>query len=228
MTSKSTLPALLLIVVLPMFACRMLQPAQKSCRVNMPETGWILHRNGDTVRFKVDAVDWSAKVDCSSGHLVEGEPARPQRAKEFFIPVGSSTYRLITSDPNVTMTEHHKNGSHIRIDAGAVYYLVNIMAVPGARGNALVSYFMGGQAEHDIVHLYCYNRTEGDEQTSLPGIAAMWTVDRASTVSLVCSGKNFVLEASTDITADLLSQGPTPVPVTPVPTITPEPPGWHF
>lgn len=228
MASKSTLPALLLLVVLPMFACQMFQPAQQNCQVNLPEVGWVSHRNGDKVMFRVDAVDWSAKVDCSAGHLVEGEPARPQRAREIFIPVGNSTYRLITTDSEVSMTEHRENGSHIRIDAGDTYYLVNLVSVPGTLGRAIVSYSMGGQAEHGVVHLYCYNRTEGEEHTSLPGLAAMWTVDKVSTVSLICSGRSFLLEVSTDVTTELLKQGPTTVPATAAPTITPAPPGPHL
>ncbi len=228
MTCKPKLLALLLVVVLPMLACEMVMPAQTSCRVNMPVTGWVLHRNGEQVTFKVDAMDWSAKVDCSSGHLVDGQPVRPQRAKEILIPVEGSTYRLITPDPHVTMGEEHINGSHVRIDTGDAYYLVNLLASPGALGDAAVSYFMGGQAPHGLVHLYCYNRTPGEEHTSLPAIAAVWTVEEPVTVSLICSGPNFVLEVATEVTSMMLSQGPTPVPATAAPTITPAPPGWHF
>ncbi len=228
MTSRSKLLALLLIVVLPTLACQMLLPAQNSCRVNMPATGWILHRNGEQVTFKIDAVDWRATVDCSAGHLVDGEPVRPQPAKEILIPVQDSTYRLLTSDPRVSMIEQHTNGSHVRIDADGAYYLVNLVASPAALGNAAVSYFMAGQAAHGVVHLYCYNRTPDEPHTSLPGIAAQWIVQKPVTVSLICSGRNFVLEASTVITSTMLRHGPTPIPMTPVPTITPEAPGSHL
>ncbi len=228
MAPKSKLLALLLIVALPMLACQMIIPAQASCRVHMPATGWVLHRNGEQVTFKVDAMDWSAKVDCSSGHLVDGQPARPQRAKEISIPVEDSTYRLITTDPRVSMAEEHINGSHVRIDTGDAYYLVNLAASPAALGDAAVSSFMGGQAPNRLVHLYCYNRTPGEEHTSLPAIAAEWTVDRPVTISLICSGRNFVLEVSTEVTSAMLRQGPTSIPATAAPTITPAPPGWHF
>ncbi len=228
MASKSKLLALLLIVVLPTLACQMVLPAQKSCRVNMPTTGWELHRNGEQIIFRVDAMDWRAKVDCSSGRLVDGQPLRPERAKEILIPVEESFYRLITTDQNVSMVEQHTNGSHVRIDANGVYYLVYVGAAPASRGNASVSYFMGGQATNGLVHLYCYNRTLGEAHTSLPGIAALWTVEKPVIISLICSGRNFVLEVSTEVTASMLSQGPTPIPATAAPTMTPQPPGWHF
>ncbi len=229
MTPKSTLPALLLIiVVLPMLACQFLLPAPQSCRVNMPATGWESHRTGDQVTFKVDAMEWRAQVDCETGQLVEGQPVKPERAKEIFIPVKESTYRLFTSDPSVTMIERHENGSHVRIDMDGGYYLVVLAASPGTLGSAAINYFMGGETPNGLVHLYCYNQTEGDEHTSLPGVAAMWTVDKPMAVSMVCSGRNFVLEVSTQVTQALLNQGPTPVPPTPGPTPTPQPPGSHF
>ncbi len=225
MKTRSMLSALLLIVALPALACQMLQPAPASCRVNMPAAGWTSVRNGDQISFKVEDVAWTAKVDCSSGHLVDGEPARPARAKEIFIPVENTTYKIFTTDPDVSMAEHHDNGSDVRIDADGVYYLVHLSAEPAAFGDASVSYFMGGQAEEGVVHLYCYDRTPGEPHISMPAIAGVWTVEKPVTVSFVCSGRDFVLEVSTEITSAMLSQGPTPVPVTPAPTITPEPPG---
>lgn len=231
MTSRSELLVLLLIVVSPMFACQMLRPEEKSCRVNLPTLGWASYRNGEQVMFKVDAMDWRAKVDCAAGHLVDGRPARPERAKEIRIPVENSTYHLITADSDVSMTECRENGSHVRIDAGDAYYLVSLTAAPAAPaalGSAAVSYFMGGEAPSGLVQLYCYNLTPGEEHTRLSALAAMWTVDKPVTVSLVCSGRNFVLEVSTSITADMLKQGPTPIPATPAPTITPDAPGSHL
>ncbi len=225
MKTRSMLPALLLIIAFPALACQMLQPAQKSCRVDMPAAGWTSYRNGEQISFRVEEMDWTARVDCSAGHLVDGEPARPPRAKEIFIPVENTTYKLFTSDPDVSMTEHHENGSDVRIDAEGAYYLIYLSADPAAFGDASVSYFMGGQAEKGLVHLYCYDRTPGEEHTSVPTIAALWTVERPVTVSLVCSGRNFVLELSTEITSAMLSEGPTTVPATPAPTITPAAPG---
>lgn len=227
MSRRTKLPALLLMVVFPMLACRVLSPAQKSCRVNMPASGWQSYRHGQQVAFKIDTMDWKATVDCNAGQLVDGEPARPQRAKEILIPVEGSTYRLITTDRDMSMTERHENGSHVRIDTGGAYYLVSLVAAPATLGHASISYFMGGQTSSGLARIYCYNQTPGVEHTSLPGIAAVWTVDKPVTVSLVCSGRDFVLEASADITMIMLKQGPTPVPATPAPTITPAAPGSH-
>lgn len=225
MKTKSMLPALLLIVALPALACQMLQPAPKSCRVDMPTAGWTSYPNGEQVSFQVDEMRWTARVDCAAGQLVDGEPARPARARQILIPVENTTYKLFTADPEVSMAERHENGSHVRIDADGAYYLVYLSADPAAFGDASVSYFMGGQAGEDLVHLYCYDRTPGKEHTSVPAIAAVWTVEKPVTVSFVCSGRDFVLEVTTEITSAMLSQGPTPVPATPAPTITPEPPG---
>ncbi len=229
MIPKSTLRALLLIVVaLPTFACQFLRPAPQSCRVDMPVTGWESHRTGDQVTFKVDAMEWKAQVDCRTGHLVDGQPVKPERAKEIFIPIEDSTYRLFTSDPRVTMIEHRENGSHVQIDINGGRYLVVLSASPAALGSAAIKYFMAGETPSGLVHLYCYDRTEGEEHIALPGVAAVWTVDKPTTISLICSGRNFVLEVSTQVTQTLLNQGPTPVPPTPGPTLTPQPPGSHL
>ena len=48
------------------------------------------------------------------------------------------------------------------------------------------------------------------------------------TISPVCSGHDFTLEISTDVTPLMLKRGPTPVPPTPRPTPTPELPGSHL
>jgi hypothetical protein len=228
MSRRTKLPTLLLIVVFPMLACQMLLPAPRSCRVNTPASGWVSYRNGEQVAFRVDTMDWKATVDCASGQLVDGQPARPERAKEILIPVGESAYKLITTDPDVSMSERHQNGSHVRIVSGNAYYLVSLTAVPAAMGNVAVSYFMGGQASGRLVHLYCYNRTAGEQHASLPALAAMWTVDQPVSVSLICSGRNFVLEASAAVTMSMLRQGPTVIPAMPAPTITPAAPGSHL
>ncbi len=226
MASRSKLPALL-IVVLSLLACQFLRPAPRACQVNLPAVGQVTHSNGDQVTFTMDEISWSAQVDCASGHLVEGQPVRPYHAREIMIPVEESSYRLISSDPNASMKEYHENGSHVRIDVNGGYYAVVLSASPGIQGQAMVSYFMAGENAQGIVHLHCYNRTRGEDHVSMPTIAAMWTVTEAVPVSLVCSGQNFILEASTDITDGMLKQGPTLVPPTPGPTLTPEPLGPH-
>ncbi len=228
MRSRSTLPTLLLIVILPMFACQYLAPAAPTCRVDMPGTGWVQHRQGDEITFTVEDVDWKAKVDCKSGHLVDGYPVRPERAREIMIPVEDTQYRLITSHADITMEEYRENGSHVRIAAGASYYVVSLSASPASLGHALVSYFMAGQADNGLLRIYCYNRTEGQEHTSLPAVGAAWTIEKAAAVSLICSGRDFILEITTDVTPLMLTQGPTPVPATPGPTLTPQPPGSHL
>src|SRR5512138_525734 len=210
MLSRSRLPALLLIGILPLFACQLLVPAPQSCRVNLPGIGWVEHQHGDTISFTVDKIVWSAQVDCKLGHLVEGQPARPERAREFQIPVEQTTYRLITADTDIFMAEYRDNGSHVRIEHGKDYYVAALSAAPAAMGQAMISYFMVGQRGDAAAHLYCYNHTEGAEQTSLPVIAAMWSQARPATVSLVCSGRDFILEITAPITEQMLSQGPTP------------------
>ncbi len=227
MTSRSTLRALLLMMVIPMFACQFLQPAPKDCRVKMPSAGWVAYRHGDEINFNVGGMKWRANVDCSAGRLVDGQPVRPERAREILIPVEDSTYHLITADPDVSMSEYRADGSHVRIDLGDSYYVAVLSAWPGILGNATVRYFIGGQSDAGIVPLYCYDQTENADHTSVPVLASMWTVSKAMTVSLVCSGPGFILELSTDVSDVLLKQGPTPVPATPAPTITPEPPGGH-
>jgi len=226
--SKSKLRALLLIAILPMLACQFLRPAPARCRVNMPGAGWVQHLHGDEISFAVDGMDWKATVDCVAGQLVEGQPVRPARAHEILIPVEDTSYRLITSDPDITMAEYRENGSHIRIDMDGRYYVVVLSATPGNLDHAMVRYFMGGETtEKSVAHIYCYDHTEGQEQTSLPVLSSMWTLSEPVTVSLVCSGKNFILDLSTEITSEMLRLGPAPVPVAPVPTITPVPPGLH-
>ncbi len=225
--SKSKLPALLLILILPMLACQMLRPPRARCRVNMPSVGWVQHFDGDEISFTVDGVEWKATVDCKAGQLVDGQPVPPARAREMLIPVDDSTYRLITSDPKISMVEDRQNGSHVRINLDGGYYLAVLSASPGSLDHAMVRYFMGGQFADGIEHMHCYNRTKGEEHTSLPGLSSMWTLSEPVTVNLVCSGRDFILEVSTQVTAQMLSLGPTPVPPTPGPTITPVPPGLH-
>ncbi len=228
MRSRSRLPALLLIVVLPMFACQFLAPTPPTCRVNMPGAGWVQHRQGDEISFTVDGIDWKATVDCKLGRLVEGRPVEPTRAREIILPVEDTQYRLITSDPGLTMSEFRVNGSHVRIASHDGYYLVALSTGPASLGHAWVQYFMAGQAEKGLMRIYCYNRTEGQEHTSLPVVGYAWTMETAVTVSLVCSGRDFILEITSQITPLMLAQGPTPVPPTPGPIPTPPPPGFHF
>ena len=228
MRSRSTLPALLLIIISPMFACQFLAPTPETCRVDLPGAGWVQHSHGDEVAFTEDGIAWTATVDCRSGHLENGEPVRPERAREIMIPVEDTAYRLITSDPAISMSEYRDNGSHVRIDDEDNYYVAVLAASPGALGNATIRFFMAGQAEAGVIHVHCYNRTEGEEHTSLPGLGSMWTTGRPVTINLVCSGQDFILEISTGITPLMLEQGPTPVPATPAPTPTPEPPGSHL
>ncbi len=225
MHSRSTLPALLLIVILPMFACQYLAPAVPTCRVKMPGAGWVEHRQGDEIVFAVENVDWKATVDCNIGRLVDGHPVRPTRARETMIPVAETQYRLITSRADITMAEYRDNGSHVRIQGNNGYYIVALSTGPASLGHAWVQYFMAGQAEDGLMRIYCYNQTEGEQQTSLPVIGFAWTMERPVTISLICSGRDFILEITSEITPLMLTQGPTPVPPTPGPTPTPEPPG---
>ncbi len=228
MRSRSRLPALLLIVILPMFACQYLAPAPQTCRVNMPGAGWVEHRQGDVIPFKVDGVDWKATVDCKLGRLVDGRPVPPVHAREIMIPVADTQYRLITSDPGMTMSEFRVNGSHVRIASHDGFYLVALSTGPASFGQAWVQYFMAGQANKGLLRIYCYNRTEGQAHTSLPVIGYAWTTEKAATVSLICSGRDFILEITSEITPLMLAQGPTPVPPTPGPTPTSQPPGLQF
>ena len=84
---------------------------------------------------------------------------------------------------------------------------------------------MGGQAADNMVRMYCYNQTEGEEHASLPAISSMWNESKPVTVSLVCSAHDFILELLTEITPAMLQGGPTLPAITPVPTITPAPSG---
>ncbi len=225
--SKSKLPAMLLIVVMPILACQFLRPAAAHCRVKMPAVGWVEHSDGDEISFAIEGMDWKATVDCDSGRLVEGQPVRPAHAREMMIPVEDSSYRLITSDPNISMSEDHQHGSQIRIDAGDTYYVAVLSAFPGNLGSAIVRYFMGGQTDEGMVHMYCFSLTEGEKHISMPVMTSQWTVSEPVTVSLVCSGRNFILELSTEISQRMLRQGPTETATPPIPTLTPIPPGFH-
>ena len=228
MRSRSTLPALLLIIILPMLACQYLAAGPSTCRVELPGSGQVQYRQGDEVAFTEDGIGWKAMVDCKSGQLVDGDPVRPERAREILIPVEDTTYRLITSDPGISMTEFRGNGSHVRIDDVDSYYHAVLEASPASFGSAMMRFFMAGQTDDGVVHVHCYNRTEGEEHTSVPGLGAMWTTSRPTTVALVCSGRDFILEFSTKVTPVILRQGPTLIPPTPGPTPTPEPPGSHL
>lgn len=227
MMSRSKLSAMLLVGVLSMLACQLTSPVQQSCRVNMPGTGWAGMNDGEEINFVVDGMDWTATVDCTAGHLVDGQPVRPARAREIMIPVEETSYRLITSDPNISMAEWRENGSHIRIDMEGRYYVAVLSASAGNPGQAVVRYFMGGQTADGRAPIYCFNQTEGQEHTSLPVTSSMWTVSKPVAVSLACSGLGFILELSTDITSQMLGLGPTLAPTTPVPTIAPTPLGGN-
>lgn len=228
MLSKSRTLFLLLGGMLVMLACQFLSPAPQSCVVHLPSSNrGMRHLHGETIAFTVDGMDWTAQVDCKTGKLVDGQPVRPQRAREVMIPVADSAYRLITSDPSISMKEYRANGSHIRIEMDGRYYVAALYADPGSFGRALVSYFIGGQAVDGMLHMHCYNRSDGQDHISLPVVAASWVVDKPATVALICAADNFILELSTEITSITLQQGPTPVPPTPGPTITPEPPGYQ-
>jgi hypothetical protein len=228
MRSRTTLPTLLLIVILPMFACQYLAPVPQTCRVKMPGAGSVEHRQGDEITFTVDNVDWQATVDCKIGRLVDGHPVRPARAREVMLPVEDTQYRLITPDAHITMSEYRENGSHVRIDTEDGYYVVSLSTGPASLGHAWVRYFMAGQADDGLLRIYCYNRTEGEEHSSLPVVGYAWTLERPVAVSLICSGRDFILEITSDITPLMLSQGPTPVPPTPGVAPTLEPPGSHL
>src|SRR5512138_2636213 len=152
MPSRSLLPTLLLIVVLPMFACQFLAPTSETCGVDLPGTGWAQHRQGDEVAFTQDGVDWTAKVDCRDGHLEEGQPVRPERAREIIIPVENTTYRLITADSGISMNEYRGNGSHVRIDDADSYYVAVLEALPGNLGSSMVRFFMAGEMDQGLVH----------------------------------------------------------------------------
>ncbi len=225
--SKSKLSAMLLIVVLPMFACQFLRPGMASCRVNMPDRGWVSYRDGSVIKFAMDGTDWTARVDCSSGQLVDGQPVAPAHAHETVIPVEETSYRLLTSDPGIKMVEYHENGSHVRIEDGDTYYVAVLSFFPGNLGQAVVRYFMGGQAPNGMVHMYCYDRTPGEPHTALPVMTRIWTVSEPVAVSMVCAGHNFILELSAEISPAVLGRGPTPTPTLDVPTLTPDPPGLH-
>ena len=227
MISRSKLPAMLLVGALSMLACQLPSPVRHSCRVDMPGTGWAGIRDGEEINFVVDGMDWTATVDCTTGHLVDGQPVRPARAREIMIPVEDTSYRLITSDPNISMAESRENGSHIRIDMEGRYYVAVLSASAGNIGQAVVRYFMGGQTANGRAQIYCFNQTEGQEHTSLPLTSSMWAVSKPVTISLVCSGLGFILELSTDITSQMLGLGPTLAPATPAPTITPAPRGGN-
>ncbi len=228
MISRFRMLILLLGSLALILACQALRPPRQSCTVRMPSARSVTqHWHGDEITFTVDGMDWTAKVDCNLGRLVEGQPVRPKRARELMIPVADSAYRLITTDPGITMDEYRKNGSHVRIQMDDRYYVAALYADPGSFGRALISYFMGGQTVDGMVSMHCYNRTVGQAHTSLPVIAASWIVDEPLTINLICSGRNFILELSTEITSIMLQQGPTPVPPTPGPTLTPEPPGYQ-
>lgn len=125
------------------------------------------------------------------------------------------------------MREDRENGSHIRIETDDRYYVAVLTAEPGSFGQAMIRYFMGGEASGRLLNVYCYNQTKGEQHTLLPGVGALWNESNPVIVSLICSTRDFVLEVSTDISPQMLRQGPTLPPLTPVPTITPEPPGFH-
>jgi hypothetical protein len=223
--SKSRLPALLLVGMLLMFACQFLSPVRQSCRVNMPGLGWVGHKDGEQITFTADGMDWEATVNCETGHLINGQPVRPSRAREILIPVEDTSYRLITADPDISMAEYRANGSHVRIDMKDRYYVAVLSASPGNMGQVMVRYFMGGQTHDGMAQLYCYDHTKGQQHTSLPAMASMWNVSKPVLLSLVCSGHGFILELSTDITSAMLGIGPTLPPAVEVPTMTPDPPG---
>src|SRR5512142_2284703 len=147
MTLKSRTPFLLLGSLAFLLACQVLSPAPESCIVHMPSSNrGVRYAHGDRIAFTVDGMDWTAQVDCKIGQLVEGRPLRPQRAREIMMPVADSSYRLITSDPAISMEEYRVNGSHVRVELDGRYYVAALYAEPGTFGRALVSYFIGGQA----------------------------------------------------------------------------------
>lgn len=225
MISKRTLPALLLIAVLPTLACQLLRPARARCRVRMPDRGWVEYWHGDEIAFSVDGIDWKAAVDCEAGQLVEGDPVHPARAREILIQVEDTSYRLITSNPDAAMAEYRENGSHIRIETGYGYYVAVLSASPANFDHAMVRYFMGGQTAQGVTHVHCYNHTGDLPHTALVSVGLLWTLSKPATVSLLCSGTDFILEMTTQVTPEMLELGPTPVPALPVQPVTPTPPG---
>jgi hypothetical protein len=219
----SRFPVLLFLVTLLVLSCQSLLPAKLSCRVNIPTIGWMEQRDGDQITFTVDQTQWRARVDCKGGRMVDGEPVRPAGGRQMSLTVAESTYKVTTTDTNLSMVEYRENGSHIRIDEGDRYYVAVLTASSGGFGQAVISYFMGGQAASNIVPMYCYNQTKGEAHTSLLSLSSMWSESNPVTVNLVCSGQDFILELSTDITPEMLRQGPTapavlPPPVTPGPS----------
>ncbi len=227
MIPRSRLAILLLIVAIITLACQLLVPAKESCRVNAPTTGWKAFSDGDEISFTVDNIEWTATVDCGIGHLVDGQPARPSGGRQLAVTVAGTSYKLTTTDQSLSMSEYRENGSHIRIDMSDRYYVAVLAAEPGNFGQAMIRYFMGGEASGHLQKIYCYNQTKGEQHTSLPAVGGMWNESKPVVVNLICSARDFVLEISTEISPQMLQQGPTLPPVTPVPTITPEPPGWH-
>jgi hypothetical protein len=223
MIQKLMFPALLFFAVPLMLACQLVRPPNLACRVNMPGVGWTQHRDGDEISYMVDQIKWQAKVDCNSSHLVDGQPLKPAGAREISLEVADTVYRLTTTDAHMSMAEYRENGSHVRIDVDDRYYVAVLTASRGGFGQAVVSYFLGGQAAGNIVRMYCYNQTRGEAHTPLLSLSAMWSESNPVTVNLVCSARDFILELSTNITSTMLKEGPTAPAFPMTPTTSPAP-----